>query len=177
MICVYVTGVATEKAISSFYYYSIFTIESPELLKATLKAFHWTQKALDQALGYFPTNKLHLMRLATALQVFETPVASAVEPWTEKTPKKVRAGRSWELGVSSPLLSSPCREQLPCSAALPQSFRAHLLPSGQPCRSWWIAWECFPEHWFATGLTQGKLLALLAVLLKWGILTQHSVQK
>lgn len=101
-MCVYVTGVATEKAISSFYYYSIFTIESPELLKATLKAFHWTQKALDRALGYFPTNKLHLTRLATALQVFETPVASAVEPWTEKTPKKVRAGRSWE----SPALCS-----------------------------------------------------------------------
>lgn len=72
MICFYVTGVVITKAISSFYYCSVFSIDSPQLLKATLRAFHWTQKALDQALGSFPANKLGLTRLATALQVWRS---------------------------------------------------------------------------------------------------------
>lgn len=75
MIRFYVTSIAIGKAISSsFFFYSIISVESPQLLKSTFRAFHWVPEALDQALEYFFTNKLDLfiapyLKWARALHV------------------------------------------------------------------------------------------------------------
>lgn len=134
MICVCVTGVVIAEAISSLCYYSIFTTESPELLKATWRTFHWTQKYVDQALGYFPTNKLGLTRLATALHVWRSwkllksqQFSFGLKKTTWQCESRQGAGSHVRSAVPRALLSSLCaEEQLPCSVALPN-------PPSEPC--------------------------------------------
>lgn len=164
MICVYVTGVAIAKAISSLCYHSIFSTESPQLLKATWRASHWTQKALDQALGYFPTNKLGLTRLAAALHVWRSWKLLKPQQLSWKNHLKMweQAG-SWEpCKICSPKRSalSPLHRGAAALLSCPPQALQSPAPVWEHSRGWWIALESFPEHWFATGLSQGKLLAL-----------------